>query len=530
MIPNRTILLALLALPALAAAQDKAAADLFPLEVGRYWGYRQSVEHQLVLGRTEEWTAVRMVLRKTEIRLRTPLGEEGVPKEAFVLRTYPDGQKEHYAVLDGAWVQVCEKRVDAKGASFYSPVYTYPRTMEAAKEHRQKLRPTTAVVPHGSFEGILWTTGDAPERESILVPGIGIVSEEDIPHPLACSPRVQTGPRKLAATGTVDLKQDPEALVAELRQEDPLRSSRALLTLVARGEDSLPALRTLMIGRLREGRFKELLEALNHDEAATRDKALSELRSVLPLTLPQIRTALDQKLPPEVEARLKSLLEEADALQSSRSPSPTRLTRRSAIDAVALIETAAADTLLSEIAEQSPFRPERLEALLALGRRSPALSKKAEWNAKVKANLEVTPELKAYRESRTRWRAATTARDIELWFAAADIVGIAKSATTGGLGASVRISFRIETLFKGGPKDVSVDKPFWVGVDFPIQEIAYAMDRDDEYILFLSSKGAQSGPGITAPLHARISEGEGIVMADEEALKAVRAAAKKASK
>jgi hypothetical protein len=376
----------------------------------------------------------------------------------------------------------------------------------------------------------LWTTGNAPERESILVPGIGIVSDRDIRDPQACLGLLQTGPLTLAATGIVDLKQEPEALVAELRQEDRLRSYRALLTLVARGEDSLPSLRTMMIGRLREGRFQELLEALNHDEAATRDKALNELRSALPLTLPQIRTALNQKLPPEAETRLKTLLEEAEALQNSRRPSPAGQTRGSGIDAIALIENAAADKLLSEIAEQSPFRPERLEALIALARRSPALSKTAEWNTKVKANQEVTPELKAYRESRARWRAATTARDIEHWFAAADIVGVAKSATTGGFRGSVRISFRIETLLKGGPKDVSVDKPFWVGVEFPSGGIVYPMDREDEYILFLSAKGAERGPGIVSPLHARISEGEGIVIADEEALQAVRAAAKKASK
>jgi len=305
-----------------------------------------------------------------------------------------------------------------------------------------------------------------------------------------------------------------------------VRSYRALLTLVARGEDGLPSLRTLMIGRLREGRFQELLEALNHDEAETRDKALSELRRCLPLTLPQIRTALDQKLPPEVAARLKTLLEEAEAHQNSHVSTPAMLTRRSAKDAIALIEIAAADQLLSEIAEQSPFRPERLEALGALAHRTSTLSKTAEWNAKVKATLEVTPELKAYRESRARWRAATTARDIERWFAAADIVGVAKSATTRGFGGSVRISFRIETLFKGGPKDVSVDKPFWVGVEFTSQGIVHPMDRDDEYILFLSSKGVERGPGILSPLHARISEGEGIVIADEKALQAVRAAAK----
>jgi len=93
MMPKRTILLALLALSALAASQEKASADLYPLEVGRYWAYWQAVWREAGLGRVEERTSVRMVLRKTAIRLRTPLGEEGALKEAFVLRTYPTGRR-----------------------------------------------------------------------------------------------------------------------------------------------------------------------------------------------------------------------------------------------------------------------------------------------------------------------------------------------------------------------------------------------------------------------------------------------------
>ncbi len=71
----------------------------------------------------------------------------------------------------------------------------------------------------------------------------------------------------------------------------------------------------------------------------------------------------------------------------------------------------------------------------------------------------------------------------------------------------------------------------WVTIEFRNEDRVFCQDREDDYILFLSDKGVEDHKGgYPPPLYPRIPLRDGVVIADADALRAVREAIKKQSK
>jgi hypothetical protein len=516
-----------------ATGQDASKTDLFPLDVGRYWIYRQSRTDSFLRG-SSEWTSVRMVVGKKVIPLKNPSGNgNDVFKEACAITSFPDGEL-RYAVVAGSMVYLYAAYKGSSGPA-YALQERYPKTSElAAEKHGKALTGTTITIPLGSFEGFKWDMSGDVERVALLIPGVGVASTWTGKHPQACEALYQEGPLQLASTGKLDFDQENAgpALCSELRQTDPARCYLAALRFIAHGEKGLTSLREMLLGRIDDEKLLALLKSLEHDDSKVREEAMAQLRSVAVMATAQIKRSLQQPCAPEVEQRLRTLLREAE---DSHNPPPggrQMLGRRAWISVVKLIGGPGAEKLLEDVAEQSPLRQDRMEALICLGGMKEALTTTTEWKAKVKANREITPELREYLEARAKWRAATTTEDLVKSVAMADLVGVGKSSTSRGFGTSaLRIDFRIEEVLKGGLRQASPEKPMWVTIEFRNEDRVFCQDREDDYILFLSDKGVEDPKGgYPPPLYPRIPLRDGVVIADADALRAVREAIKKQSK
>lgn len=149
-----------------------------------------------------------------------------------------------------------------------------------------------------------------------------------------------------------------------------------------------------------------------------------------------------------------------------------------------------------------PFSAERLEQTLKMIKHLEEQTKA--YQAKMDA------EKKALAEAQAKWRARVTARDIAEYAREADFVGIGKIS-----GADM---FKVISILKGSKRYTYRDDSYFV-IFVASKTVSSLLDRSTTYLLFLSEKGLTIEP--SGPHYLPIKNGDGIVIADEAAVKAI---------
>jgi hypothetical protein len=84
-------------------------------------------------------------------------------------------------------------------------------------------------------------------------------------------------------------------------------------------------------------------------------------------------------------------------------------------------------------------------------------------------------------------------------------------------------TFEVSEIWKGKKQSTHQDGAYYLQFAMPAK-VRDLLDRDTSYVLFLSEKGLKLTP--SSPIFQPITSGEGIVIADDVSLKAVRGALK----
>ena len=149
----------------------------------------------------------------------------------------------------------------------------------------------------------------------------------------------------------------------------------------------------------------------------------------------------------------------------------------------------------------------------------------AEWEAKTRP----------LREQRAKWRAQASDADIRRYYEEADFVVMASIAAFNR--QKVQVAFRVREILKGQERDfceiVDGQRSRRSDDSFPLH-VKFSKDTNavlaklwdglpEDYLLFLSERGLQLEPW---PYYQPINSGDGIVIADASAIRAVREAAK----
>ena len=125
-------------------------------------------------------------------------------------------------------------------------------------------------------------------------------------------------------------------------------------------------------------------------------------------------------------------------------------------------------------------------------------------------------------EKKAQWRAKVSAEQIQRYATEADFVGVGGIVSGGDGGTQeTQLDFEIREILKGQKHKRYTGNRYFVQVVVP-GHVCALLDRRTPYLLFLSEKGMELTP--SAPRHPRIASGDGIVIADEAAVKAARAA------
>ena len=134
----------------------------------------------------------------------------------------------------------------------------------------------------------------------------------------------------------------------------------------------------------------------------------------------------------------------------------------------------------------------------------------------------------ALAEAKARWRAEVSDEAIGRYAGEADFVGIGRITGEGyGSRRETRVDFHITEILKGAKRKSSWGKSYYARTLVPQPRHAL-LDRQTDYLLFLSESGMELNPGV--PSYPRIRSGDGIVIADGAAVKAAREAIEKAPK
>ena len=147
------------------------------------------------------------------------------------------------------------------------------------------------------------------------------------------------------------------------------------------------------------------------------------------------------------------------------------------------------------------------------------IGKRAEQERARQAKLRA--EKQALARAKAKWRATVSARDIKQYAREADFVGIGRivSGATGSVRDS-RLDFEISEILKGQKRKSYPGGHYFVQIVAP-GRVCALLDRRTTYLLFLSEEGMTLTHA--APSYPRIRSGDGIVIADEAAVKAARA-------
>jgi hypothetical protein len=133
-----------------------------------------------------------------------------------------------------------------------------------------------------------------------------------------------------------------------------------------------------------------------------------------------------------------------------------------------------------------------------------------EFKAEQEAAAKKAEEVKA------AWRATIGAKDIAKFAAEADFVGIGKRISDQGP------TYQVTEILKGVKRIKYDGNTYYVEVGFA-KKVEELLDRETSYVLFLKDT---SKPVPASRVYSAISSGDGIVIADAESIKAVRASLK----
>jgi hypothetical protein len=133
------------------------------------------------------------------------------------------------------------------------------------------------------------------------------------------------------------------------------------------------------------------------------------------------------------------------------------------------------------------------------------------------AKLEA--EKKALAKARTEWRAKTSTDDLKKYAAQADFVAIGRivggeANVAGGSTLQVRI-------LKGETRKKYTGDAYFVEVRAP-KDVQGLLDRETDYLVFLTLDGLKTG--VSVDFYPPIKTGDGIVIADRQAVEAVKEA------
>ena len=157
----------------------------------------------------------------------------------------------------------------------------------------------------------------------------------------------------------------------------------------------------------------------------------------------------------------------------------------------------------------------------------PFSAEKRTWAVKVIRDAEeaarryaakLEAEKKALAKAQAEWRAKTSADDLKKYAAQADVVAVGRICSEYVSGP---ITIRVGQLLKGEKRKGYKGDDYYVGLTVP-KKIRELLDRETDYLLFLSADGLEAGPAaVSYPL---IKAGAGIVIADRKAVDAVKEA------
>jgi hypothetical protein len=172
-----------------------------------------------------------------------------------------------------------------------------------------------------------------------------------------------------------------------------------------------------------------------------------------------------------------------------------------------------------------PFSEQNLAAAVKAAReRSERRRKLAE---------EADADQRANARIKALWRTSVGQQDLDRYAAEADLVVTAR--WVGSASAADAIGVRITSVLKGTLRELPGKQNAQAGatderprhIDFPAgPALQVLMDRDTEYLLFLSDQGVTFSH--VSPCYPRIRTGDGAVIADELALQEVRDALRRA--
>jgi hypothetical protein len=155
-------------------------------------------------------------------------------------------------------------------------------------------------------------------------------------------------------------------LWGDLRNQSASDGYRAIALLAARPESSIPFLQQHVtpIARADRARMVKLIDDLDHDRFARREKAVVELEKILDMAEPLLRQRLTSQPSLELRRRIESLLQPLDELV----PPPDRLRSIRAVQALEQIGSVPARGLLEKLSKGCPGAWLTDEAHLALKR------------------------------------------------------------------------------------------------------------------------------------------------------------------
>lgn len=128
-------------------------------------------------------------------------------------------------------------------------------------------------------------------------------------------------------------------------------------------------------------------------------------------------------------------------------------------------------------------------------------------------------EKKALTKTRADWRAKTSLDDLKKYAVEADFVAVGRIV---GGGANVEDRFTLQVrIHKGEKRQQYKGDVYFVEVTAP-KDVQGLLNRETDYLLFLTLDGLKKG--VAVDYYLSIKTGDGIVIADQKAEQAVKAA------
>jgi hypothetical protein len=164
--------------------------------------------------------------------------------------------------------------------------------------------------------------------------------------------------------------------------------------------------------------------------------------------------------------------------------------------------------------ERTPYTDDDRQKAIEIIERARKISE--EYQKKAEA------EKKARAEAVAKWRQGVSADDLRQYAAKADFVAVGRMSGEMIQPGPWLLDFKVTRILKGekDPIHKYTDNSYYVTFHLPAK-LAEMLDRDKDYLLFLQPSAKSFSA--SAPSYVTIPLGDGIVIADEEALKALGA-------